>query len=220
MLSDPEVALWRQFFDFWRQSYDDMTYSAHQRFYNRVAETFPHQDKADRDAVESALIHASVATRKPLRVWELGGWDGALARDMIERFGDEILTWRNIEICEAAIRKSWYSDESAYAPCIPSNWIWTYPGDAKGYDIAILSHVIEHLSWDHLQRCLNMLRTVPYIYIQTPGALGQAPHPTAWMGTMSTHKLEVGLKEVQEHLEKIGYYLLWRKCNAVLYARA
>jgi hypothetical protein len=218
MLSDPEVALWRQFFDFWRQSYDDMTYSAHQRFYNMVAETFPHQDKADRDAVESALIHASVATRKPLRVWELGGWDGALARDMIERFGDEITEWTNVEICTTLSHS--IADNPIYRPIDPKGWLWDRGLAVMGFDIAILSHVTEHLSWDHLQRCLNMLRAVPYIYIQTPDALGQAPHSTAWMETMSTHKLEVGLKEVHEHLEKIGYHLLWRKCNAVLYARA
>jgi hypothetical protein len=210
-------------FDYWREAYHDLPYRAHQLFYNMVAETFPHQDKADREAVESALIHASVVVKKPLMVWELGGWNGALARDMARRFGDDIKIWRNVEICETAIRHSWDCSTvprmlDPYAPCIPSKWIWEYPRDAKGYHIAVLSHVIEHLSWEHLHQLLLMLDGIPWIYIQTPDSLGQGPHPTGWRGTMSTHKLEVGLSDVHEYLRVLNYSLVWRKCNAALYA--
>ena len=217
---EEEAVLWRQVFDFWRQSYDEMDYSAHQRFYNMVARRFPDQRKADTDAVESALIHL-LETRTSLNVWELGGWDGALAHDMIETFSGDIEEWRNIEICDYAVQAGWRDEAGIYLPECPSNWVseYTLPWELRGYDIAILSHVIEHLSSEHLWHLLYMLQEVPYLYIQTPSAMGDDPHPTRWMGTMSTHKLEVGWQTVMGRLEELRYWVIWQKGQARFFGK-
>jgi hypothetical protein len=224
MLTEEEAILWRRMFDYWRDNYGCLPYIAHQRFYNMVSETFPTQDKANRPLVEEALTQALVMHGHPLGVWELGGWDGALARDMIEACGDGIAYWINIEICSSVVQKAW-RDHSLMDRLVMNyghTWPWDDPQcsgiGTPAPGIAILSHVIEHLSWAHLQACFGMLRDVPLLYIQTPEALGQGPHPTGWRGTLSTHKLEVGLGTVDEYLKQSGYTLLWRKCNAALYA--
>lgn len=215
-MTDGETAIWREVFDFWRESYDHMPYAMHQRFYNMVARAFPDQDKADRDLVESALTHALVMHGHPLKVWELGGWDGALAKDMFEACGDGIERWYNIEICSAVATRGW--PQMNYQPKSPPCWAWEL-GMVYGCDIAILSHVIEHLSWAHLKALLTMLSDVPLIYMQTPEALGYAPHPTAWMGTMSTHKLEVGMIDVDALLIRKGFFKLWYKDQSTFWGR-
>lgn len=221
LLPDGEAAIWRRFFDFYRQAYDDMGYAAHQHFYNMEWETFPDQKRYDADAVESALIHASVATGRALRVWELGGWDGACAREMIERFADGIAEWQNIEICQSAAQYGWDDGGKVYSVECPEDWPWSWAisGVLSGYDIAILSHVIEHLSWRHLKDLFYMLHDVPLLYIQTPPAMGEEPHPTGWLGTMSTHKLEVGWRDVSSLLKNMGYTQIWQKDKARLFGK-
>lgn len=218
LLPEGEAAIWRRFFDFYRESYDDMTYAAHQRFYNVQWETFPDQKRYDADAVESALVHASVIVGRPLKVWELGGWDGACAREMIDRFADGILAWHNVEICQPVIERGWDDGGKVYRVMSPPCWVWEQPSP-DGYDIAILSHVIEHLSWRHLKALFTTLVDIPMVYIQTPPAMGEEPHPTEWMGTMSTHNLEVGWADVAGALSNMGYTQLWKKDNARFFGR-
>lgn len=218
-LTDEEAKIWRQLFDLWRESYDEWPYTSHQRFYNMVAKAFPEQKKYDANIVLGAFTHALSLHGHPLRVWELGGWDGALAKEMIEACGDSITKWYNIEICQHIIERGWDDGGKVYFAASPPSWVWEYPRIFKRYDIAILSHVIEHLSWSHLSKLLAALKEIPCLYIQTPLALGQKPHETEWMGTMSTHKLEVGWNQIKRYLSALGYTELWHKDGTRFFAQ-
>ena len=221
-LPEDEVAIWRAMFDLWRESYYDWPYENHQRFYNVLHEVFPDQQKYDASAVGPALIHAAVELDRPLNVWELGGWDGALAKEMIETLDDCILYWLNEEICRRAVINGWHDDAVPvryYAISDSYDWAWNGPPLPSCYDIAILSHVIEHLSYPHLQSLLKFLDRIPFIYIQTPASMGGKPHPTNWMGTMSTHKLEVGWGDVYSFLKQLDYAELWQKGEARFFCK-
>lgn len=207
-LTDGEAVIWRDMFDLWRKQYDVWPYESHQAFYNLIARTFPAPKRYDRDRVIDALTLALSAKGAPIQVWELGGWDGACAEEMIAACGDGIKEWANIEICPS-IAKGTPNTPIYYAYSL-RKWVWAYPLPGS-YDIAILSHVIEHLSWTHLQKLFRTLRDVPLLYIQTPAAMGEDSHPTGWYGTMSTHKLEVGWRKLDDFLARLGYTYAWRK---------
>ena len=223
-LTDGEATIWRGLFDLWRECYDDWPYAAHQKFYNLVYKSFPDQKRYDAERVTDALTYALATIGRPLKIWELGGWDGTCAREMIKACGDGIEVWQNVEICQEALEKSWSDGHKVYFAMSPPTWVWDCrftreDHDIESYDIGILSHVIEHLSWKHLKALLDMLESVPYLYIQTPEALGAFAHPTAWMGTMSTHKLEVGWDVIYQMLGDRGYKGLWRKGQARFFAK-
>ena len=208
-LTEQEAAIWRDLFDLWRLSYNDWPYKSHQRFYNMVARHFPDQKKYDAERVLDALTCVLAAKGRRLRVWELGGWDGACAKEMIEGCGDGIERWVNTEICSSVLVDK---RDEVYIPQFPNYWAWELPSTSvTSYDIAIMSHVIEHLSWDHLRQCLKMLQDVPFLYIQTPASLGDEPRVDGWMRSISTHILSVGWYRIYEYLDGLGYELLWRK---------
>jgi len=96
MLSDGTAQVWRDLFDLWRQSYTLWPYASHQLFYNMLYKHFPEQRKYDREAVIDALTEAMSMTGESLKVWELGGWDGALACEMITACDGGIEHWRNV----------------------------------------------------------------------------------------------------------------------------
>jgi len=201
--------LWVEMFDFWRLSYAGMDYGAHQEFYNLVARHFPEQKKYDADAVGTA-VSSAIARHGPIRVFELGGWDGACALEMLGEFSSlDLLSWTNAEICTEVKHPS----DPLYNVLPPVDWAWELltPESMGLYQLGVFSHVIEHLSWGDLRRVIEWVSAIPLLYFQTPKSLGEECHPMQWYGTMSTHKIEVGWRVIRERLETCGYREIWQK---------
>jgi len=65
-------------FDVWRARYDDMTFAEHQDFNAAIAEQYPEQQSWDRKA-----CRRFIEERHLIDIVEVGGWDGGLAKRML-----------------------------------------------------------------------------------------------------------------------------------------
>ena len=215
-MEDGTTLPWSLDFDEWRRQYDEMTFEQHQLFYELIFQHYPDQRKADREHVCDAMTQVMAAAGGPIKVVEIGGWDGALAWHMICDCADGLELWENYEICESAANKGFYgiiTNSDQYMTPTLRDWPWKEGAIGDYRDLAVMSHVIEHLSWEHLQKLLTALSHVPYMYIQAPASLADYPHKTLWMGTKSTHKLEVGWAEIGQYMRNLGYQIKWVKGN-------
>jgi hypothetical protein len=158
-------------FDQWREQYDALSYRQQQEFYNRLATDHPQQSHYSHSALTRFFEHWGSGSK----VFELGGWDGEAARLILQQFGS-IDTWDNYEICTVAPD---VCTDPRYRRI--SGGCFPWERDLTWYDCWVLSHVVEHLSLEHLQALLSN-GNPDYIYVDIP--LSQD-----WSGATAAHKL-------------------------------
>lgn len=180
-------------FDTWRERYDRMTFREHQDFNSELAVLYPVQRSFDPTAA-----HKFLSTRNPRQVVEIGGWDGALAAQMLELFPD-IKTWVNYDITPNVPQ---VCDDRRYHRVVLVDWPWkcSIRGDAL-----IASHVFEHMRMQEVVDTLSRW-DVPSVYADVP-----ITSPTGWSGYNGTHILEVGAGDFLERVQSIGFAVdVWR----------
>lgn len=173
--------------DAWRASYSAMTYAEHQAFYDVVWERHPDQAHFDLPRARAFLARM---LRPGDRVFEVGGWRGELAeasRDLLP----EGVTWTNAEITRGAVehpipRGEWYR---AFVPPV---WVWEM-GQWKA-DELVASHVIEHMTRDHLAGLLASVAAVRAAFVQSP--LPDHDRPD-WAGYQGSHVLDASWDDVE-----------------------
>jgi hypothetical protein len=203
--------------DAWRNAYPDLTYAEQQAFHTGIYEQYPVQRHYDPD-----LVATAIKDTMPHTVVELGGWDGELAKQMLDRY-PFIEWWINVEICKEA-SKAGEGRHPRYTAADLNDWYWEYgPWEA---DLFIASHTIEHLSYPHLRQVIEAT-DAQALFLDAP----LEDHALNWRGFTGTHILPVGWTQITKLLNTHGYHLAWAedhktnpssgdKARACLYAKA
>lgn len=206
--------VWVKRFDSWREAFPYLTYKAHQSFYTDFGKAFPDQKKYDALAVSTFFSHV-LTTHDTFEVWELGGWRGEMANQMLPDF-PQIRAWMNTEICPWAFHNGICQDKR-YIGFLPDTWAWMTRFSPNEDSVVVLSHVIEHLTKSQLLLLLNYIQQAPWLYIQTPDAMGDEGRD--WTGTWATHILECGWDEVTNILLAHRYKQVWRKNKSRIFKK-
>lgn len=174
-------------FNWWRANYDRMDFAEHQAFNAACLEQFPVQRSFNTEACARFLEE-----RQPKTVVELGGWDGGLATEMLERFGG-IDTWLNYDITPDVPQEC---GDPRYDVVVLDGWPWDFKVTA---DALVASHVVEHMRISQVELLLNAW-DVRHAYIDTP--LGGNPQ---WEGYQGSHIIETGAAEFLQAMDDAGW---------------
>lgn len=179
----------------WRAAYPDASYADQQRMHSEMYSVAPLQRHFD-----EAITSATVERFRPARVVELGGWDGELAKLMLDRF-QFISSWVNVELCAEARRAGGRTGRRRrYSAPEVGDWYWTRKWKC---DLFVASHTIEHLSAEHLALVLGAT-DAQVLLLDAP----LQDLPTRWDGYSAMHVLEVGWPGVTAICAAAGYALL------------
>lgn len=192
-------------FDCWRRDYDHMSFSDHVEFYRRLHEDHPIQSHYNSFAALSFL------ERIPgdILVTELGGYDGALARECIAGC-ERISQWHNFDLSTAEpvldFRYAAFGLEKQFWEMRPI-----------GFDVFVASHVIEHLSENDF-RCLASFISnfANWVYFDSPL---QEDERSDWHGKTCAHKLELSWLEIDALMNDQGYSRLGGSWTVRTYKR-
>ena len=189
--------------DSWRAAYAGMTFADQVAFYEMCLELHPGQQSYDSAEAIGVLRKIRGWYERPLRVVELGGWDGRLGRDMLST--GLVGEWTNYDLVEPP-----QAVAEGYAFVRLVDWFWS--GVVVDADLFVASHTIEHLSLPHLQLLAGCL-TTDWVHLQAP----LEREPRAWAGYPGSHILEVGWDGVDDVLANVGYLPwgngLWRQMD-------
>lgn len=186
-----EASLTEPDWDAWRENYPVTTFAEQQEFLQSTVVQFPHQRHFDVDEAYAAFALID----DPRTVIELGGWDGALAWFML--LSNEIESWVNYDIVAVPQVEQL---NGRYRTKLLSDYIWKQPITA---DVFVGTHVIEHLSEDHLRQLLVAIET-RWIYFEAP----LLSDGESWEGYGGTHVLELSWPEVEVLVDSHGYEIV------------
>lgn len=189
---------WR-LFDKWREQYDTMSLQDqtdfHSEFYKRWTVVHQHGDDRPVDAFFN-MFHG-----EPVRVLEIGGWDGAAAARILPKHGS-ILEWLNVEICLEAVQNAVVTDER-YVAIRPVEWPWDM-GEWANYSVLFMQHVAEHMKFDQFKSLVGACVDAEWVFVQSPLPMG-APD---WTGYPGCHIIEVGWEAIDEFMSESGFDLV------------
>lgn len=186
--------------DAWRKAYlaGELTYADHRRIYERIAVEYPNQNYY---AAELAKHFFAGAT--PEEVFELGGWDGALAAEVLPEAAS-IQRWTNYEI----VKVPQVCTDPRYRLAVPNRFVWELP--SLHGDAFFASHVLEHLTAADMEKLLDKLDTFRWAYVDVP----LPSEPFDWKGTTTTHALVWSISEFDQAWEERG----WRIVSSIFRA--
>jgi hypothetical protein len=191
--------------DVFRENYPQMTWSELVGFYRGVWKQYPNQVHFDEPSARSFFEYVSERGERG-NVFELGGWQGHLARsvwDLVE--GD----WDNYEVCEGAVEHSCFTD-ARFHPRVPDGFVWQMdPSCFDRYSVLVASHVLEHLSKREVKQLLDRLRKISYAFIQSP----LSDDGTDWHGYAGTHIYEGSWRDLEMSFEAVGFSLIPSLCG-------
>lgn len=190
-----------QHWDSYRAAYPDMGYDDVSAFHDWVWKNYPNQHHHSPEMMD--LFFAGLFTRT--LVLEIGGWTGEAAARQLAAYPD-IKAWINFEICRGAVLRPVTTDPR-YRPVWPEHWVWNTI--APTVDVAVLSHVIEHVSDKQLPHLLRWIADsrARHLYIESP----ITEDGQSWMGDNSAHVLTLGWGRVIDLLESFGYHVMHRE---------
>ena len=174
--------------DGWREGYDQMPWAEQQAYYAEVAERYPRQEHYSREVADNFF-----GRYRPRSVVELGGWDGSLARYVLEQpHAPE--QWCNYDL----VRVPQVCTAPGYQLHVLGRPLWE--AGAVVADAFVATHVIEHIRAHELGRLVGCLR-VRACLVEAP----LRPEPQPWAGYCGTHILEVGWQGVDALFAGAGY---------------
>jgi hypothetical protein len=179
--------------DAWRNAYHHLTYADQQAFHSTIYEQHPEQRHYDPVYVAKAIEQTNART-----VVELGGWDGELAEHMLKRY--PIQQWTNVELCKEA-RQAGAKRHPLYTAWPKDKWYWT---ETWHCDLFVASHVIEHLTIQHLNETLAATHAQA-LFLDAP----LHNKSIDWRGFTGSHILECGWIGVDRLCDRHGYQLAW-----------
>ena len=191
-----DIAHW----DAYRAAYPTMTYLEAVKQHRYVWKH--HRDQFHQSAEMMDLFFEGLFTRT--LVLEVGGWRGEAAKRTLANWPD-IKGWLNFEICDLAVQSP-VTKDPRYHPIWLDRWVWETP--APVVNVAVLSHVIEHVSDKQLPHLLGWVAQskANHIYIESPiSEDGQD-----WTGNNSAHVLTLGWKRVIDLLESYNFAVMAR----------
>lgn len=184
-------------FDAWREAYDGLSYEEQKAFYARVGLEHPRQAGFTLDAWKTFLTGCP----QPLKVLELGGWNGELAEALWDHF--DPTRWWNLEIRESAVETA-ICHRDGYVVYIPPDFAWE--AALPPVQVVVASHFVEHIRFAELLALMeNMPVTVTHMGIEAP--IQDDAEGVDWTGYHGSHILEVGWRQLEVAFEERG----WRR---------
>lgn len=168
-----------------RDRYDELSFQEFRSWCQQIAATWPEQAYWDAPAVSRFLDFTQADD-----VVELGGWDGALAQAVMRPGMD----WLNLEVTEVP-QVCTFPD---FHLKVLEDWPWTW--DDWG-DVLIMSHVIEHMSVEHLRSLLRRCESRA-VYVDAPLSEESG---TNWRGSPTSHILPLSFIEVDALFFEHGF---------------
>lgn len=173
--------------DQWRADYDTMSFAEHQAFNADCLRLHPEQRSFNAEACAKFLEQ-----RQPRVVIELGGWDGALAALMLERFAG-IETWLNYDITPDVPQ---VCSDARYDVFVLDEWPWEFKATAHAL---VASHVFEHMRLHEIERLVTTW-DVDSIFVDMPIGGG-----TDWQGYTGSHILDCSTEQFLAAMDTAGY---------------
>jgi hypothetical protein len=172
--------------DAWRHAYPTMSFSEACEVNDVIASLYPEQQHFAGD-----LVAAFVERVQPVSVIELGGWDGALAAWAM---GPSVVRWENWDL--SAVPQ--VCEDPRYRLVRLTDWAWELPREYA--DLCVASHVLEHLTAGQIS-AFFMAHRFANVVVDVP--IG--PLPVGWMGSTTTHILELSAGELADLIGSCGY---------------
>lgn len=177
--------------DEWRKNYAEFSFQDQQSFYSQL------NGKSCKFYSISFMKYVLSALQSfKGTIIELGGQYGELAQDCLSQ-NSTIQSWQNYEINPNTMRT--ICKDPRYSIHILSTYFWDLQPLPQG-DVFIASHVLEHISLNHLNCLLDRL-TYPRILIEVP-----LPDITPiWMHYDGSHILELAFHQLIDCFNKHHY---------------
>lgn len=190
-VNDPKV------FDRWRELYYDLTHEENIEFGNAMEAKYPGQASFNKDAFLSVLKTLPNSSK----ILEVGGWKGELAQALFHEASPKIYSWKNIDMCRAAVMKTVVSPSLPYTPVFPARFDWFRQPREEHFDACFSAHTIEHLTGLNVIQLIDWLKGIPTIVFEAPISYeGQT-----WEGYEGTHILEFGWLRINAYMAGSGY---------------
>jgi len=183
-------------FDEWRRLYNSLTDEEQSEFYDDLERFYPHQQSFTKPNYDELIKRYPRAI-----VLEVGGWKGELASYCMSMSGAP-MWWLNIELSQRAIDQT-VPGLVNFVAVKPKrfNWFKKHRGGAGMFNIAIASHVIEHLKDKDLLYLLNCLSDIKVVALEAPIDDG----PSDWTGYHGSHILKMGWNGIDKAMKKRGF---------------
>lgn len=194
-------------FDQWRTTYGTRTLAEESAFYDKVAVEHPEQQQW-----KSRASFTVAALEGATSVVELGPWRGELAASVLRRV-PTIDSWAGFDVCRWAVENT-RCTHTAYEPVTLTDWPWAT--DLPSADVFVASHVLEHLSWEHVQLLAEQFGKYARLVLDIPIP---DDSPRDWQGYNGSHMLEVSWSEVDALLVDQGFWEASREGSARVYDR-
>lgn len=189
-----------QYWDTWRRTYTERTFSEEAACYDAIAAAYPKQDSwrvlaTPADPVPRLLAEVLHGARS---VVELGPWRGELAATALPLYPD-VARWIGYDLCRAALDETVTTD-ARYEPTMLTDWPWIQPLEPA--DLFVSCHTFEHISNPDLLLLLPKLAAYRTLYLDIP--LDDVQHPD-WNGYLGTHILCMSWTELRRELNQQGF---------------
>jgi hypothetical protein len=139
-----------------------------------------------------------------IRVTEIGGWDGSLAKEALN-IGLPIQHWLNLDVVTVpkVVEDPRYKhDEVDFHFFYDEKW----PVFTKK-DVLVATHMIEHLSDDDFIQFVRFIQDFPFVYFEAPLHQNQK---SDWTDYVGTHILTYSWDTIEALMRVYGY-----KCQTI-----
>ncbi len=180
----------------WRDEYPRMTFEAARAWNDAVAVEYPDQRHYDAPAI-TEFVNATGA----VSVVDFGGWDGALAAEVLP-LAPLVGSWETWDI--SLLPQA--CEDPRYSTFTPDGWIWNQP--PRRADLLVASHTLEHLTEDQI-RAFFARHTFEHVFVDVPMT---DAHPR-WVNSTTMHILEMSAPDLAELICLFGYELVTSVCR-------
>ena len=177
----------------YRLDYEEMSFSDLVEAHEQLYAEHPHQNYFNSLA---ASLFFSVLPERRWHVFEMGGWTGALAEQILDSYVG-VKSWTNYEICRSASQSPVCARSKYLAPAMRRH-LWDEPRMDQ-YNVFVASHVLEHLSPRQLPKLLDAIEHVDVVYIDMPF------FENTWQDSTSLHVLPMNTCDVGDLLRERGF---------------
>jgi len=194
-------------FDKFREEYRGMSYKDQSLFYSKVYSEYPVQKHCS-----LGLAYDFFSRIGSVSVTEVGGWDGGVAKELLNRF-PQIKTWTNYEICPEAVLNS--IQDERYIAYITNDYIWNLPLSIDS-ECMFMSHSLEHMRLIQFTAIAQKFVKAKYAYLEAPIAENYAAD---WTGDLSTHVMTNSWPDIEQSMESLGFQVIEKYPNVRFFRR-
>lgn len=134
-------------------------------------------------------------------VLELGGWTGDLGIEACE--AGLVVGWTNYDLLPVSRRDTLPAE---FEEAQLRDYIWNLDLNFNPYDTFVATHVIEHLSWEHLKLLLDWIKRTGFRNVLLEAPIKESGTGITWDGYLGSHILEVGWSEIESYFGATKVY--------------